>query len=178
MTQFVKNGYYDPGYAKHRYEDVFDEFYIPPPSPSTASSPDLTKTFQQRLRQLTLKTLSKGIYRRFREMFKKLSDYQKKKSPHDPRQSGEVNKWLYDYLSLTIALHKTGFRLISRKTYRTSDIPDWDRFDLDRSNFGDHAIEPSLYIEGRKSGEHAKGYPEPADRSELTRILPTVGSSH
>jgi predicted SAM-dependent methyltransferase len=150
MTQYVKDRYYDPSYAKERYEDVFDEFYVPPPSPATASSPTLTKTFQQRLRQLTLTTLCKGIYCRFRELLKKIYDNQRRKSPNDPRQTGEVNKWLYDCLWLTLALDKTGFREVSRKTYRTSDIPDWERFDLDRSNFGDHAIEPSLYMEGHR----------------------------
>src|SRR5262245_56435139 len=43
------------------------------------------------------------------------------------RRSGELNKWLYDYFSLTLLLQKTGFCDVSRKTYRTSDIPDWNR---------------------------------------------------
>jgi hypothetical protein len=44
---------------------------------------------------------------------------------------------------------------ISRKTYRTSDIPDWNRFDLDRSIYADHAIEPSLYMEAQKPSDSA-----------------------
>ena len=52
---------------------------------------------------------------------------------------------------MTMLLEKTAFRQVSRKTYRTSDIPEWDRFNLDRSNYGDYPIEPSLYIEARKT---------------------------
>ena len=36
------------------------------------------------------------------------------------------------------------------KTYKTSDIDKWERFQLDRSNFGDYAIEPSLYVEAKR----------------------------
>jgi hypothetical protein len=71
------------------------------------------------------------------------------------RRSGELNKWLYDYFSLTLLLRKTGFCDVSRKTYRTSDIPDWNRFDLDRSIYADHAIEPSLYMEAQKPSDSA-----------------------
>jgi hypothetical protein len=71
------------------------------------------------------------------------------------RRSGELNKWLYDYFSLTLLLRKTGFCDVSRKTYRTSDIPDWNRFDLDRSSSGDHPIEPSLYMEAYKPPDSA-----------------------
>lgn len=148
MVEYKKNGYYDPSYAVERYRDVFDEFYIPPPSSPKKSPDDLPrKTLNQRLRQLTMKTFAKGIHRRVKEMFNKLCDNRTEESLYDPRASGEVNKWLYDHLSLTMLLQETGFHRISPKTFRTSDIPEWDRFDLDRSNFGDHAVEPSLYIE-------------------------------
>ncbi len=145
MVEYIKNGYYDESYAKHRFGDVFDEFYIP-----QASSPIPKKTVTERLRQLTPETFLKGIYRRFTDIFTKL--FTELEVRNDPHGSGEVNKWMYDHFSMTMLLHKIGFHQVFRKSYQASDIPEWERFDLDRSNFGDHAIEPSLYMEARKPG--------------------------
>ncbi len=142
MKEYIKNGYYDPSYAKRRFGDVFDEFYVPPQASATQK-----KALIERLLRLTPQTFCRGIYRRIMELCQKFVD----ESQDDPRKSGEVNKWLYDFFSLATLLQKTRFHQISRKTYRTSDIPDWDRFDLDRSTLGDYAIEPSLYMEARKS---------------------------
>jgi hypothetical protein len=80
------------------------------------------------------------------------------RSRHEPetdpitrfRRSGEVNQWLYDHFSLGTLLRETGFTEVRRMTYATSDIPEWERFDLDRSTAGDHPIEPSLYMEARR----------------------------
>jgi len=145
MVEYVKNGRYEPSYAKERYRDVFDEFYAGPPAEAGAK-----KTFAQRLRQLTFKSFVKGVRRRLREIPGKPHYTPEQKLLSDPYRSGELNRWLYDFLSLGLLLQETGFERISRKTFATSDIPHWDRFDLDRSNFGDHPIEPSLYMEAFK----------------------------
>ena len=74
------------------------------------------------------------MYRRIRGLFENLSDEQQTEtSPYGARNSGEIKKCVYDFLSLETLSRKMEFREVLRKTYKTSDIPDWDRFQLDRS---------------------------------------------
>jgi SAM-dependent methyltransferase len=136
MGEYATSGHYDPPYAKERYGDVFDEFSGPRGKERSR--------LVDRIRQLTPRSI-KGILR----LLKRL--YDPTGSGQNFRDSGEVNKWLYDHFSMTMLLEKTAFRQVSHKTYRTSDIPEWDRFNLDCSNYGDYPIEPSLYIEARKT---------------------------
>ena len=138
MTEYATSGHYDPPYARERYGDVFDEFSGPRGKERSR--------LVDRILQLTPRSICKGILRRLKGFYERTRSGQ-----NYFRASGEVNKWLYDYFSMTLLLEKTAFRQVSRKTYRTSDIPDWDRFNLDRSNYGDFPIEPSLYIEARKT---------------------------
>ena len=67
-----------------------------------------------------------------------------------PRNTGELNKWMYDELSLETLLEAAGFREHRRQDHTSSMIPDWNRYALDQSTGGAHAIEPSLYFEARK----------------------------
>ena len=147
MVEYIKNRRYDLSYAKERYRDVFDEFHGRP------AQPVAKKTFIQRLRQLTIKSFAEGIHRRVAERLERPYFTPEEKVLRDPYSSGELNRWLYDRLSLELLFKKAGFQKISRKTFSTSDIPEWDRFDFERSNFGDHAIEPSLYMEAAKPGK-------------------------
>jgi SAM-dependent methyltransferase len=140
MKEYATDGRYDPPYARERFGDVFDEFS----GPRKAVGRERSRVVDLILR-LTPRRICKGILRRLRE------SYEPTGSDQGFRSSGEINKWLYDHFSMTMLLEKTGFRQVSRKTYRTSDIPDWDRFNLDCSNYGDYPIEPSLYVEARKT---------------------------
>lgn len=71
---------------------------------------------------------------------------------HDPRKTGEAVKWMNDRLSLGRLLQEEGFAEVAPTTYNESRIPNWDRHDLDRSNYGDYPFDPpSIYVEGRKS---------------------------
>jgi hypothetical protein len=70
----------------------------------------------------------------------------------DPRRSGEANKWMYDRLSLKLLLEAQRFKQYSVKNFRDSEIKNWERYDFDRSNYGDYPLEPSVYIECRKPG--------------------------
>lgn len=147
MSEYVNNRCYDLSYAKERYGDVFDEFQGRPSPPAVGR-----KTFIQRLRQLTVGGFAEGMRRRFAERLGIPYFTPEQKVLRNPYHSGELNRWLYDRLSLELLFKKAGFQKISRKTFSTSDIPEWDRFDFERSNFGDHAIEPSLYMEAAKPG--------------------------
>jgi hypothetical protein len=70
------------------------------------------------------------------------------------RNSGEVNKWLYDHFSMTMLLETTAFRQVSRKTYQTSDIPERNWFNMDLSNYGDHPVELSLTLKRESPDQH------------------------
>jgi len=140
MKEYATDGYYDPPYARERFGDVFDEFSGPRKVVGKKQSALLN-----RILQLTPRRICKGILRRVKE------SYDPTRSGRSFRNSGEINKWLYDHFSMTMLLETTGFRQVSRKTYRASDIPEWDRFNLDCSNYGDYPIEPSLYVEARKT---------------------------
>jgi hypothetical protein len=59
---------------------------------------------------------------------------------------------MYDRISLAVLLRDAGFIDIRRQDFRRSDIPDWELYDLDRSELTDRAIDPSVYLEGRKPG--------------------------
>ena len=139
MQEYATDGHYDPPYARERFGDVFDEFSGP------RQAVGKEKAIVDRILQLTPRSFCKGILRRLKGL------YEQTRSGQSFRDSGEINKWLYDHFSMTMLLEKTAFRQVSRKTYRTSDIPEWDRFNLDRSNYGDYPIEPSLYVEARKT---------------------------
>jgi len=135
LKQTVKEGYFDADYAKERYGDVFDEFYKPPKSVQT-------KSFDESVKEK--KTIKDRWYRLIRKFLMFVWR-------RDPRKTGEINKWMYDRISLQFLFEEAGFKGYSLKSYKTSDIPNWDRYQLDKSNHGDYAIEPSIYVEGRKS---------------------------
>lgn len=64
--------------------------------------------------------------------------------------SHERYLWLFDRISLGRLFLDAGFRNVSATDHRTSNIPEWDRYNFDESAFGDYPVEPSLYMEGIK----------------------------
>ncbi len=65
------------------------------------------------------------------------------------RLGGEVHYWMYDRYSLTRLLKSVGFRDIQIKTPQTSDIPNFNAYELDVKK--DMIYDPtSLFIEARK----------------------------
>lgn len=62
----------------------------------------------------------------------------------------EKNLWLYDRYSLQVLLKKGGFKNVNLVSYKFSGIRDWPKYDFDRSEIGDHPLEPSVYAEGVK----------------------------
>ena len=65
------------------------------------------------------------------------------------RQSGDIHYRLYDRYSLAKLLSESGFRDIKTVKPSLSDIPDWDRYELDVKN-GEVCDPTSLFIESRK----------------------------
>ena len=65
------------------------------------------------------------------------------------RRRGETHQWMYDRINLAALLEDSGFVEVRRKTFRTSDIPNWERLGqgLDRNPDGSEGKEFSLCIE-------------------------------
>jgi hypothetical protein len=57
---------------------------------------------------------------------------------------------MYDRVSLQLLLEIQGFRNFSVKSHAESDIVGWERYNLDRSNYGDYGIDPSVYVEVKR----------------------------
>jgi hypothetical protein len=146
MTRACALGDFDPEFAKRRFGDVFDEFA---PSPSAHQTDD--KPLAQRLAAITWSSLAASIRWRVRAAIDPDYKTRLRTSLNDPRNTGELNKWMYDELSLERLLVSGGFRDYRRQDHRSSMIPGWNRYILDQSTHGAHAIEPSLYAEARKS---------------------------
>jgi predicted SAM-dependent methyltransferase len=66
------------------------------------------------------------------------------------RRSGEIHQWMYDRFSLKRVLEKNGFRDIKIMKADTSDIPEFNSFELDIRN-GKIRKPDSLFLECRKS---------------------------
>jgi hypothetical protein len=143
MWDAIQRGYYDSEYAKERFEDVFEEF-LPRPAQKTAA-PRVVPP-----RPPWLRAIRRIAGRAYRSAAAKLQA-KPQAAPIDPRRSFEADKWLHDRLSLRICLEQAGFRDYRVKDFRSSDIPGWDRFQLDKSKSGDHALEPSIYVEARSN---------------------------
>lgn len=149
MRERIKEGRFDLDYAKERFGDVFKDFYV-----AGGTSARQATGVGDKIRGLSPGRLCRSAVRQLKGLLEP-PWASAERSIRTFRDSGEVNKWLYDSFSLGALLEESGFCDVTRQSYKTSDIPDWDRFDLDRSNFGDYPIEPSLYIEARRPSSSA-----------------------
>ena len=150
LLEAAKHGHYDANYAHERYGDVFDEFYQPPSS----EHPEPGKTLREKITSKSPRDLPRALYRKMNDsVFGWLQRRKERQLGGDPRKMKESNLWAYDRLSLRLLLEEQGFKKFSVKSYADSDIVGWERYNLDQSNFGDHAIEPSLYVEARAEKE-------------------------
>lgn len=75
-------------------------------------------------------------------------DYQKLKVAKF-RSEGEIHQWMYDRYSLKQLLEKCGFKDVKVVTAFTSDIPNWNSYELDGKD-GQIRKPDSLFMEARK----------------------------
>jgi SAM-dependent methyltransferase len=143
MWDAIVRGYYDPEYGKERFGEAFEEF-LPRPAAKRAA-PGVVPS-----RPPWVRAIRRVAGRAYRAAVARLQP-RPAPAPTDPRSSFEADKWLHDRLSLRVCLEQAGLRDCRVKDFRSSDIPGWDRFQLDKSKAGDHALEPSIYVEGRKA---------------------------
>jgi SAM-dependent methyltransferase len=153
MRETVKQGHYDPAYSRERYGDVFAEFYQ---QPSLGCHEPVRKTLVERVMSKSPADLLRAVGGRLNGIFFSwLPNRQSQPVHENPRKTRESNLWTYDRLSLRLLLEEQGFKKFSVKSYAESDIVGWARYDLDRSNHGEHPVEPSLYVEASPDKEPA-----------------------
>lgn len=54
----------------------------------------------------------------------------------DARKRGETHQWMYDRINLRELLERLGYRNITIQDYRTSQIPNWQQYNLDVDEHG------------------------------------------
>jgi predicted SAM-dependent methyltransferase len=131
----------DVEFIEKRYGDVFRELYGKATPDPANESPSHRNAFQRLLAKPPAE-IPAAIYRKAKRFLHPDRD--------DPQSTAERVKWMYDRVSLRLLLEGHGFEKFSVKNHAESDIVGWERYDLDRSNYGDYGIDPSVYVEARK----------------------------
>ena len=156
MIETLKRTDIDKDYIRKRYSDVFTDFFPPRRFPSTAGpkkeasaapKQNLMKKLFFRPPQQTIKEFYWKAESRFYALLRK---YKLALTKGDPRATKEADRWMYDRFSLTRLLKGAGFIQVSQKDFAISDIPNWEKYNLDKSNYGNYAIDPSVYMGGKK----------------------------
>ena len=144
----------DVEFIEERYGDVFREFYgkaTAEPENEAGNTPH-----RSALRRLLAKPPAEIPSVIFRKVKTAVSSRLRGRQPaavqNDPRLMGERVKWMYDRVSLRLLLENRGFENASVKNCAESDIVGWERYHLSRSNYGDYAIDPSVFVEAKKPG--------------------------
>ncbi len=156
MLKALAAGDYDPEYIDARNGDEYAHYTRPPepepkpdvpaPPPQTAPpSPAGEPSIAAKISDLAQRTLRVGRHRRPKSP-------PPEPLPPDPRESGELHRWMYDRLSLRRLLESAGLADVEVVTHDASRIPGWGSYRLDTSDFGDRPRKPeSLFMEGRVS---------------------------
>jgi predicted SAM-dependent methyltransferase len=149
MLDTIRAGDYDQDYLDEKYSDVYRPFFKYRIE-GKSDALNLEKiTLWQRVKTLTPMTFYEGLKWRIDAYLQRRVNSKQAALQH-PRTTRENWRWMYDRLSLCQLMKKTGFVEVQQKDFKHSDIPHWSKYDLDRSNFADRAIDPSLYMEGAK----------------------------
>lgn len=81
--------------------------------------------------------------------WRKVFNYVKQKTTGKASLGGELHYWMYDRYSLKRLLENCGFREVKVKSPSNSDIPEWDKYELDIKNM--EIYDPTaLFMEARK----------------------------
>ena len=149
MLEAIQKGEFDRAYVKGHYGEAFDVFFEPPKKQQQMAAASPPKSFIKRLFSLTPEKISRKF--KWLSYSRKLNEFRTGKGK-DLRFNRETVTLLPDRLYLKLKLEKQGFAGFNLKDYKTSDIPNWRKYDLDRSNNGDYPYDPSLYVESKKGG--------------------------
>ncbi len=147
----------DVEFIEERYGDVFREFY----GKATAEPKNGAVTHKGALGRLLARPPAEipGVF--FRKVKaavgSRLGGRRESDDQYHPSKTGERVRWMYDRVSLRLLLESRGFEKASVKSCAESDIVGWERYSFDRSNYGDYAIDPSVFVEARKPRPAATG---------------------
>ncbi len=142
MRQALDRGEFDEALARNRVGDHFDKI-------RPGSEPIRLKSNRSDIPG-GADRLDEGVGNRLRRRWARLRLWFTSRS-NDPRSTGETHRWMYDRLSLTRVMAKAGFARCSVKSFDESDIPHWDKYNLDVSKYGQRPRKPdSLYVEGTR----------------------------
>ena len=132
MLEVLQNNAIDEEFVRNRCGDQYAGFF----DKSTAKDAPVGK-----LKMLIDTLLAKGPIKTLHAIF----------GSRDPRITGEAHKWMYDRLSLKLLVEKCGFKDFAQKQFNESDIPYWEKYNLDKSPSSDAPrIQDSIYIECKK----------------------------
>ena len=136
ILPILKSRRFDVEYIRSIWGDVFSRYY--PDAPQRSLREKIASHSPKELFFIALRRTQLFFWR------------------NDPRRTREANKWMYDSFSLRQLMEKCGFQDFAVKDHASSDIPDWSRYDFDRSSEGGHPLEPSVYVEARKPATMTK----------------------
>ena len=145
MGEALRREDLDFEFIQERYGDVFRQFYgKATPEYQCEAEPVPQRNLIRRLLAKPPAEIPVAIYLKAKRCLRKNKD------TYGPHKTGESVKWMYDRVSLRLLLEGCGFEDFSVKSHAESDIVGWERYDLDRSNYGDYGIDPSVYVEVKK----------------------------
>lgn len=135
LRQTLDHGEYDQDLARARFGDAF------------LSAQRLPVTLSGTRTDVSAELLPESLVDK---LWRKLAKWKLKLRGGDPRKTGEAHRWMYDRLSLPRLMEDCGLEDCAVKGFDESDIPHWDKYNLDISRYGEFPRKPdSLYVEGR-----------------------------
>ena len=152
MLEALQREDLDVEFIEEVYGDVFREFYGKATAEPKNGAGEVTRgSALGRLLARPPAEIPSVIVRKVRTAIgSRLRGRQEAAVQNDPRKTGECVKWMYDRVSLGLLLEGRGFEKASVKRCAESDIVGWERYNLDQSNYGNYAIDPSVLVETRK----------------------------
>jgi predicted SAM-dependent methyltransferase len=159
MLEALQRPDLDVEFIEERYGDVFREFYGKATAEPENGAGDVTRgSALGRLLARPPVEIPAVIYRKVKTaVTSHLRGHQEAAVQDHPRQSGECVKWMYDRVSLRLLLEGRGFEKASVKSCSESDIVGWERYNLSRSNYGNYAIDTSVFVEAKKPRASSMG---------------------
>ncbi len=159
MLEALQSEDLDIEFIEERYGDVFREFYgRATAEPENGAGDVAQRSALRRLLAVPPVEIPAVIVRKVKTVVSsRLRPRQSAAVRDHPRQTGERVKWMYDRVSLRLLLEGRGFEKVSVKNCAESDIVGWERYNLSRSNYGDYAIDPSVFVEAKKPRAAAMG---------------------
>ena len=159
MLEALQRPDLDVEFIEERYGDVFREFYgKATPEPENGVGDVTHGSALRRLLARPPAEIPAVIYRKVKTaVSSRLRGRQEAAVRDDPCKTGERVRWMYDRVSLRLLLEGRGFENACVKGCADSDIIGWERYNLSRSNYGDYAIDPSVFVEAKKPRASSMG---------------------